>query len=234
MKSKAILLTAVLFFVAGVLTVYGQDRRNVDVSGFEGIALGGSGTVYVQQGSSFKVEFEGSDELFEEMKFEVRGRTLNIGRKNSSWWRSGSRGSYRVYITMPKLSGLTVSGSGEVEGQGAFRTDDLDLTVSGSGEIKLNTSSSDVEITISGSGEVELEGSANSIDARISGSGNVDGKDFIVKSAQASISGSGNMYIHATESIESRISGSGSIYYKGEPAKLNNNSSGSGKIRKMN
>jgi len=233
MKPITTLIIAAAFLFLNISVSSAQDRRIIDVSGFDEVNLGGSGTLYVQQGAEFRVEFSGSDEVYDRMKFEVRGDRLNIGQKSDSWWNSWRGGKYEVYVTMPEISGLSVSGSGEIEGDGTFRTGDLELNVSGSGEIKLASNSANVEITISGSGEVELSGSGNSIDARISGSGSVNARDFQVRNVDARISGSGNMYVNVTESIESRISGSGSIYYSGNPKHLNNNSSGSGKIRKM-
>jgi len=231
---KPITTFSILILLFATITVLpAQDRRSIDVSGFDEIGLGGSGTLYVRQGNSFNVEFEGSDEVFERMKFEVRGDRLHIGQKSGSWWSGWKGGSYSVYITLPELDGLSVSGSGEIESNGTFKTEDLDLAVSGSGKIRLSSNSANVEISISGSGEIELTGSGNSIDAHISGSGTIDARDFKVRNLDARISGSGDVYANASESIESRISGSGNIYYTGNPKHLNNNSSGSGKIRKI-
>ncbi|MCA6074041.1 head GIN domain-containing protein [Fulvivirga sedimenti] len=232
MKSTHILFTAFILMLGFAVSVQAQDRRKVNVSGFEGVNLGGSGNVYIKQGSAFSVEFSGSDEVFEEMKFDVRGNTLNIGRKGNSWWNS-SKGRYEIYITMPNINRLGVSGSGNMEVEGTFKTDDLDISVSGSGEVRFGANAGDVDISVSGSGEVEMTGTGRNLTCHISGSGKVDGRDFKVANVDAHISGSGSVYIHASESIESRISGSGSVYYSGEPKKLNNNSSGSGKIRKI-
>lgn len=222
----------VVVFLAFVTTSFAQDRRSIDVSGFDGVNLGGSGIAYITQGSGFSVEFVGSDELFEEMQFEVRSNKLNIGRKGKSSWGRSS-GKYEVYITMPEIHDLSVSGSGKMIIEKTFSTDDLDLVVSGSGRLQTRVKAKSVDAVISGSGQIEIIGEASSLDAKISGSGKVNGKQFTVANVDASISGSGNVYVKATDSIESRISGSGSIYYSGEPKHLNNNSSGSGKIRKM-
>ena len=40
-----------------------------------------------------------------------------------------------VYITMPELNGLGVSGSGKAEIKDAVKAEDLDLSVSGSGKL---------------------------------------------------------------------------------------------------
>jgi len=49
----------------------------------------------------------------------------------------------------------------------------------------------------------------------------------------ASISGSGSVYITANQEIDERISGSGGVYYKGNPDKVSSRASGSGKVRKL-
>ena len=211
---------------------YAQEKRSIDVSDFDGVNLGGSGVVNITQGSDYQVEFVGSVDVFEDMKFEVRSNKLNIGRKKSSSWTRSS-GNYEVFITMPEIRDLSVSGSGRMIIEKTFTADDVDLVVSGSGKIQARMKASSLDISISGSGETELIGEANALDASISGSGKVMGKNFKVANVDARISGSGNVYVHATNSIESRISGSGSIYYTGEPSHINNNSSGSGKIKKM-
>ena len=228
--SKTLLLSTVLLVVFSI-SLNAQNRRTIDVSGFDGVNLGGSGIVYITQGSSFNVEFEGSDDVYEKMKFEVRSNSLNIGQKKNTGW--GSSGRYEIFITMPEIRNLSVSGSGKVIIEKTFSTNDLNLAVSGSGRLQSRVKASDVEAVISGSGQIEIIGEAQSLNATISGSGKVNGKQFTVADVEARISGSGSVYIKATESIESRISGSGNIYYSGDPKHLNNNSSGSGKIRKM-
>ena len=40
-----------------------------------------------------------------------------------------------VYITMPKINGLAVSGSGKAEIKNPVRAENLDLSVSGSGKL---------------------------------------------------------------------------------------------------
>jgi hypothetical protein len=232
MKLKHTLTLSLLFILAITAGSFAQAKRTINVSDFDGVNLGGSGIVYITQGSNYSVEFVGSDDLFEDMKFEVRSNKLNIGRKKSSSW-SRSSGKYEVFITMPEIRDLSVSGSGRMIIEKTVSTDDLDLIVSGSGKMQIRVKASAVDVSISGSGEIEAIGEAKSLDASISGSGKVMGKNFTVSNVDARISGSGNVYVHATNSIESRISGSGSIYYSGEPSHINNNSSGSGKIKKM-
>jgi hypothetical protein len=64
---------------------------------------------------------------------------------------------FNVYITMPELKGLGVSGSGKAEVKDAIKTSDLDLSVSGSGKIYISDITvSKLGCSISGSGDIIL------------------------------------------------------------------------------
>ncbi|MEO9485682.1 MAG: head GIN domain-containing protein [Ekhidna sp.] len=222
-----------LLSVALSLPVLSQ-KRTVDVGSFSELSLGISGTVYLRQGSSDKVEIECDDDIFDEIEFEKRGDRLVIKKEgNWSWGNGWRRSEVDIYVTMQNIEGLSVSGSGLIEGKGQLQTEDIELSVSGSGSMELDVASDEMELRISGSGSIRLNGTAEEAEARISGSGRVKAEDLTVKVFSARISGSGSCYITATEEVDASISGSGSVYYAGNPNRINSNSSGSGKIRKL-
>lgn len=226
------LTTLILSFII-VLPSLGQ-KRTVDVDNFTELSIGISGTVYLKQGSSNKVQIECDDDIFDEIEFEMRGDRLVI-KKEGKWnWSNGWRRSeVDIYVTMESIEALAVSGSGYIESDGELNTDDIKLSVSGSGDMELDVDSDEMDLRISGSGSIRLNGTAEEAEARISGSGRVKAEDLTVKFFAARISGSGSCYITATDEIDASISGSGSVYYSGEPKRINSSSSGSGKVRRM-
>lgn len=222
-----------LLTVALTIPSFGQ-KRTVDVGNFSELSLGISANLYLKQGSSTRVEIECDDDIFDEIEFELKGDQLVI-KKEGNWnFGSGWRKSeVTIYVTMNKIDELSVSGSGNMESEGKLTTNDVRLSVSGSGDMDLEMESDELDIRISGSGSIRLNGTAEEAEARISGSGRVKAEDMTVKTFEARISGSGSCYITATDEIDASISGSGSVYYSGDPKKINSNSSGSGKVRKM-
>ena len=227
--------TLTTFLSLILLTAFvSAQKRTVDVGSFTKLSLGIPAKLYVKQGSDEKVEIECDEDTFDEIEFDKSGDRLSI-RKEGRWnWRNGWRNSdVTIYVTMREIEGLAVSGSGDMEGEGTFDVDGLDLSVSGSGDLELEADGNELEMRISGSGSITLAGNANDAEARISGSGKVKAQDLTVNDFEASISGSGSCYITVKEEIEARISGSGNIYYAGNPYRINSNSSGSGKVRKM-
>ena len=69
-----------------------------------------------------------------------------------------------VYVTMPIVNGLTVTGSGEMIASGTLTTGFLEVNMGGSGYIQAvveNPAGSTVKANISGSGEVVVTGYCN-------------------------------------------------------------------------
>lgn len=227
--------TLLTFLLSAAITLpLTAQKRSVDVGSFSELSLGISATLYVKQGPNNNLEIECDDDIFEKIEFEIRGDKLVI-KKEGKWnWNDGWRRSeVDIYVTMREIEGLSVSGSGLIESDGQLDTEDIRLSVSGSGDMDLDINGNEMDLRISGSGSIRLNGVANEAEAKISGSGRVKAEDMTVKTFEASISGSGSCYITATEEVSANISGSGSVYYAGDPKRINSNSSGSGKIRKM-
>jgi hypothetical protein len=209
------------------------QKENRDVETFTKISLRTSVNVYLTQGSSQKIELSGDNDDFGRLETKVRGGELIINDRDGNNWRSWSGLDIDVYITVKDLDGLSVSGSGDMVSRGKFNCDDLDISVAGSGDLEFEADARDVDISIAGSGSVVLSGSSKMNRVSIAGSGKLDAEDMESNSYRISIAGSGRAKVHATEEITSKITGSGSVYYKGDPSRVNNNSAGSGKIRKI-
>ncbi len=125
-----------------------------------------------------------------------------------------------------------VSGSGNSRVRG--KANNLESSISGSGNIDLEMAVADrLETRISGSGNLSATGSASRFKATISGSGGVRAGDLVTDSCDISIAGSGSASVNVKSELNASISGSGSVTYKGNPDRVNSNSSGSGKVRKI-
>ena len=228
MKQFTMILAAVLMNAVA----FAYQKQNTKP--FTEISFAISGTAFVTKGSTHSVEIKGDKNDLEDIKVEVEdGRLIIKSKDGQGWFTTNSHSDVKVYITTSDISYIAVSGSGELIGQSKFDTDDLNISVSGSGHVQFQADAKDVDMRISGSGSIELSGTGDKGDLSISGSGKLDAEEFVANAYEISISGSGSCKINVKEEIESSISGSGSIMYKGNPSKINNKSSGSGKIRKI-
>jgi hypothetical protein len=234
---KRLLILSVLILAITVTTGSAANQSDVketrNVSGFTKISFGVSGNLYINFGPEFKVVLEGERKYVDDVITEVSGGKLVIKMEN--WrmnnWRMNEK--VTVYITMPELNGLGVSGSGKAEIKDAIKTDEIYLNVSGSGKLHISDiTASSLDCGISGSGDIILGGggSCSKANISISGSGNYMGESLKIGTAEIHISGSGNCSCNVTESLKASVSGSGNVSYQGNP-RVDAHVSGSGKVR---
>lgn len=224
------LLSLVLSFCL-CLTVFAQQTETRTVKSFTKLSIAVPAEVHLSKGP-FKVTLDGED--LSEIETYVKGGELVIKQKNNSNWSifGNSTDDIVIYITMPELEGISMSGSGKLESKDQFSSKSMKLRVSGSGSLQLNVVAEQLEAHVSGSGRIQTAGTAQSFNAHISGSGKVNAEELRAQSVDAHISGSGSCYVHADNALEAHISGSGNVYYTGNPSNVNARTSGSGKISK--
>ena len=223
------LFAAMLAFSCTVPVLRGETIKEIrNVGQFSGVSLAISADVFLTQGPVQKVEIEGDKNSLEEIETVVNDGTLKIQTKNMF---HGNFGKVSVYITVPQINALSISGSGDITTKSDIGTDELDLNVSGSGSIHFSKlSAREVSATITGSGNIEVSaGQAQSeLEVVITGSGSLSAEGFSVQEADVTITGSGSAKVWVVKELETNITGSGNVAYKGDPL-VNANSTGSGK-----
>ena len=205
------------------------ETRSFDVSSISGLDLSGSSDVILQRGQTQSLEIEMPADVFEDLELEVISGVLHVDLKGC--YVNGFTQNIYLTITEP-LSSIDVSGAATVLGEGSIEADSkLDIDISGSGEIDLDLMAQEIETNISGSGEVDLRGIASEHQLRVSGSGDLKAFDLKTEEYQINVSGSGFAEVFATESLDVKVSGSGDVIYRGNPASITTDISGSGSVR---
>lgn len=228
-KYAALFILAIL--VASVSYSQTTTKETRDVKGFTKISYGISGNLNIRIGPEFSVVLEGEKNDLREVITDISDGRLRIRIDN---WRFNFNEKVNAYVTLPELTGVSVSGSGRAEILDPIKNaDDLNLSVSGSGRLYTNELEADkFDCNISGSGDIIIAGtgSADSGEISISGSGSYSGPDFEIDHLEVGVSGSGSCLCKAGDSLTARISGSGNVTYNGNP-KIDARISGSGHVR---
>lgn len=209
MKKLLILLLAI-----STLNTFSQKREKRDVGGFNQVVLAFPGTLYIKEGSNTSLELSGDNELLEKIETEVEGSRLTIRRKEmfKNWYNWGELGSLTAYLTLPKLNGVSVMGSGKIIGQDNFKTGAFYAKVSGSGSISIEAETEDADLNVSGSGNIKINGVFGRVDSSISGSGKIVLNGSMASTIESTISGSGRLEISGSaKTLRSNISGSGKV-----------------------
>ncbi len=234
MKFRILMLSVLIagIFMASSVNAEEQTR---DVSTFSAISLRVPGKLYLKQGNTQSVRIEAKESVIDDIITEVSGNKLIIRFPNKTiFQRSFNPGKIEIYVTVPDINELSVSGSGDIVAE-SLEARILELAISGSGNINIDDlDSKKVKASISGSGNINIEdgGEAEELSVSISGSGNCNTSGFEAENVTVNTSGSGNCNVNASGSIKVRIAGSGSVFYKGN-ASIDASVAGSGKVKRM-
>ena len=203
--------------------------RELNLPDFTGVDLDISAEVIITQGDNFKVTVEGESNIIAELETDVRNGVWEIDFDRCV----RDQDELTIFITMPRVRSLSISGSGIITSTNIMQVDDINLSISGSGKIDVGLDADDISSRISGSGRVVLEGESNSVEHTVSGSGDLFAFLLQTRDADIRVSGSGNSEVKVSDNLNVRISGSGDVYYRGKP-QVEVSVSGSGKLVNAN
>lgn len=205
--------------------------RTYAVSDFSALSLRGSDDVDVRVGTGFSVRAEGPSKELDKLKIERVGDTLRIGRKNRSGFDwGGSSENVTVYVTMPRIVGTTIAGSGNMT---VDRVEGQRFTIDAAGSGNLNVAMlavREAKVSMAGSGDVALKGSADRLTVDIAGSGDVDAAGVKAAGAAVNVLGSGSVRAEVNGQASVSMMGSGDVDL-GKGATCSISKMGSGEVK---
>ena len=169
------------------------------------------------------------------MKIEQKGSTLSFSSENwnSKWWKGkNSKGQAHIYVTVPNLSGLSLSGASK--GNVKLQQDKpLKVELSGAAELEGALEIDKLEMELSGSSHANFEGSSQSMKADLSGASELVARQLRSSKATIDMSGASEASIWVIERLEADISGGSELLYKGNPAYSNIDKGAGADARKL-
>lgn len=196
-----------------------------DLKDFKGVAFDNSGDFFLTQGPEFLFTIEGPDNVVELTTTRVENELLVIGSDGCF------NGDYKlnVEITAPEYRFINFSGIGSLTTVGQIEGDVLVMELMGLGDIEADIYVDSLYTTISGNGTVEYTGEV--IRHQFSSSGEVTLNSYSLDTDHTfiNLTGIGNNYVHANESLAVVIAGSSIVYYQGNPT-VQTEITGSGEV----
>ena len=214
-KLTTILTCAILLGACTKETITGggaviTENRNVPV--FTEVQLNGEGEATILYGTTQEVSVTGYENLLLVYETKMVGTALHLQFKPDDYRIRNN--NIKVNIKVPSLSYIRVNGSGKVLAGNFATGDNLSAYINGSGNMQVKDSK------------------YNKVSYVINGSGGIVANTTEAKEANAEIHGSGKILLNVLNKLDANISGSGDIDYWGNPAAVNTQVSGSGKITK--
>ncbi|HTL08738.1 MAG TPA: head GIN domain-containing protein [Chitinophagaceae bacterium] len=235
--------TALLFCALSVLSAcrYGHGKHvsgnghksseTRNISGFTGVETHGDINIIATVGN-YSVKVEAEQNLLSYIETVVEDGRLKVRIKDGIALYDFDGAT--VYVAAPMLNAFETHGSGNINGEQTFTAKDkINVGVYGSGDVVLALDCPEVIAETHGSGNIKLSGQTKDVNSSISGSGDIKAANLKAENVKATVHGSGNTEVFASETLNVEVFGSGDVHYQGEP-KISSVVHGSGAVSKMN
>jgi putative autotransporter adhesin-like protein len=171
-----------------------RTTQTRDVPAFTRIDNRASVDVRLHVGEPQRVQVRAGENVIDDVHTDVRDGTLRLTYDHHGMFG----GDAVVDATVPKLTGIDASGSGDIDADG------------------IDADAFDVRAT--GSATVAVEGDVRRLAVELDGSGDADLADLSAREARVAVSGSGDADVRANRRLDVDVDGSGGVRYHGEPA----------------
>jgi hypothetical protein len=204
-----------------------QTRQTAN---YDKVSVSGSFDVQLVRGEEGEITLKGEENLLEHIEVYVKNNVLILKVKDNINLSSSWNKTITIEVPVIEITGVKLSGSGDISTQTTLKATDFNAAVSGSGDISLAIEATNLYVQISGSGDINLSGSADDLTVKVSGSGDVNAYDVAAQDATVTVSGSADVTLTVKGTLNAKVSGSGDIQYKGNPKKVVSKVSGSGDV----
>ncbi|SEK33596.1 Putative auto-transporter adhesin, head GIN domain [Maribacter orientalis] len=191
-----------------------------EVSASEGI------DVFVTQGSDFDISVEADENIMDLIGTDIRNGKLKIHAIENI-----GRATKKVYVTLPKVSGLIASSGSHLTTENMIQADKLQVDASSGAIIDANVKVTNMEIDASSGANISLEGTAKEVFVDGSSGANIKANELQTLVCNADASSGANISIDVTDNLTAEASSGGNISYKGNPS-VQKNKSVSGSVHK--
>jgi Putative auto-transporter adhesin, head GIN domain len=171
-----------------------QTTQTRDVADFTRIDNNASVDVRLRVGEPQRVRVHAGEKVIDAVGIEVRDGTLHVTFDHDGF----GGGDVVVEASVPKLTGIDLSGSGDVDADG------IDADV--------------FELRSDGSADIALAGTAGRLAVDLDGSGDADLAGLTARDARVAVNGSGDVDVRADTRLDVDVEGSGDVRYHGHPA----------------
>jgi len=201
------------------------------VEGFSRVKVSNAIEVEITRADAYSVTITGYENLVQRMDVGISGQELTIRLQPGMYFRN----NIKAVVTMPDLSGLTVSGASGATVDGFASTGDFHLDVSGASRVSIDIEAgktiADISgasrltgmlraqklmLDVSGASQCELTGNAGDTALHISGASRVDLLELPVQNVDADISGASRVTINMSGTLNVDLSGASRLQYTGD------------------
>jgi hypothetical protein len=210
-------------------------QEHIELAPFHAIEVGGAANVTLLQGDAESIDVEAPGRRVRLGVNVTNGRLVIAARDRRRWWSAlfGRRETEPATITVRfrRLDAIALTGTVKL-GVPSLTTQALRITASGGATLSIDDlRATSLRVEGSGALHADLAGRVDEEKVSISGAGAYRADRLHATDATVSVSGVGNVLLHAERTLRASISGAGLIEYVGDPA-VTEHVSGIGRIKR--
>jgi hypothetical protein len=214
-------------------TIVGSGNRvtlEKDLSGFTKVAASSAFRVSITQSDDYKVTITVDEKVEPYLDVTVQGDTLRIGVRPGLTLGAGSF-PLDAQVSMPRLSGVELSGACRATVGGFKSGDKLNAKISGASQLEGDIEAGDAWFEVSGASRLALSGKGQNLVLEGSGASQANLVDFPVSEATVKVSGASKATVNVSGRLDADVSGASSLRYTGDPTLGSVESSGASTIQ---
>jgi len=196
---RILALIALLYMTEGIQKAMGNPMKQArPVKAFENVVLeaGDNAVIQIREAKIAGVTIKAEAALVSKVKTTVAGNTLTLHLDENYF----DDGRVEIFIQLPVLKKLSLSGGGNVQIAGANIADKLETIITGGGHIRF-----------------EQKTRVQNLNGRITGGGTVEALNLTAETADILVVGGGEVMLQVSEALTGQIIGGGNIWYEGDP-----------------
>lgn len=204
------------------------SEMTYQLANFERISTTGPQEVEVTFGETFAVHAEGA---IGQLEVVVEDGELVIRPRNGGDWDWGDFDSTKINVTMPRLTRVSLSGTGDIAID-QIKGERFSGVIAGGfdGNIRIGQLEVDqAEFTINGLGDIEVAGTARSTNMTINGVGEIQAGDLRTQTAVIAVNGPGDVELAVEQEANVSVRGPGEVDIEG-PARCTISTAGPGSV----
>ena len=232
--AMAILALAGCTFVAPQRLVVSGRRVTVneELSGFSKVDASSAFEVEVTSSDEYSVLLTVDEKVEPYLDVRVEGDTLHIGVQPDPTFAGASQ-PLTAQVSMPRLTGVALSGASNATVEGFASDERLDVDLSGASHLKGEIEAGAVRFEVSGASILTLSGAGGQTTLEVSGASQANLQQFAVADASIKLSGASRAAVNASGKIDADVSGASTLHYTGTPTMGSIKSSGGGRVEPM-
>ena len=178
---------------------------------------------------SASIVINGDENLIDQVKYDLQDGRLVLSAYNPL----RSENNLIVKLRTKNLKGVSSTVLGNIQMNGAFRGDEMEITVNGPTRFHADSLYvKSLRVHSEGIASIDLSGKVNTASFDLNGAGKINALDLVSDTVHAQLEGIGSIQCNPVDYIDGHLQGIGKITYKDEPKVRNLSSEGIGKIGK--